>query len=450
MIGVNILFIVVAGVAFLGFIINALFDKIRITKVMPLMIIGLLIGPILHLVPTGATSTVAALTPFITAIAVAFILFDVGLNTNIYRLNKVIKKATEFTFLLAVATGLAIAGMAFAFLHWNIIECLIFGFALSGPSSIIVPTLMKFVNASPEMKTALVYESVITDILQLVIPLLLFNILANTGFTMSGAAIFLLEVVVGSVIFGSVAAMSWLYILNRFREYSKTYTWMLTITMVIATYGIAQSFSLSGALTVFVFGLLFSNLGGIIIMTENSTKDSPKDNFKRAFNELMKRYFYFENTKYVKDYQHEIEFFTSTFFFVYIGMLVDIRGSNIPMLALIGAAVIVVVMTLRRLFSPMLDEYMSGTDEKRVKGIVYSNVARGMSPAIIATLPLALGIIIPNFLNEMFAVILFSNIASTIGIAYSYRGSADTSKKAEAEDKVKKTSSLNTNTSLSS
>ena len=46
-ISVNFLFLFIAGICFLGFIVNALFDKLRITNILPLMIIGLIVGPIL-------------------------------------------------------------------------------------------------------------------------------------------------------------------------------------------------------------------------------------------------------------------------------------------------------------------------------------------------------------------------------------------------------------------
>ncbi|MEM0154760.1 MAG: cation:proton antiporter, partial [Methanothrix sp.] len=150
MLDYDIVFIFIAGVAFLGFILNALFDKINITSVLPLMLIGLLIGPVFHFVDTGTGSTIADLTPYVTALAVSFILFDVGINIRINKLKTVFKKATSFTFELATATGVVVGIVTFLAFHytlgWTIAESFIFSFALSGPSSIIVPTLVKVIK----------------------------------------------------------------------------------------------------------------------------------------------------------------------------------------------------------------------------------------------------------------------------------------------------------------
>ena len=422
MLAVSLLFIFVAGLAFLGFIINALFDRLNITKVLPLMLIGLLVGPVLHIVPSGAQSTVATLTPYITAVAIAFILFDVGLNINIFKLGMVLKKATEFTFVLGIVSGLVLAGVAFTVLHWSVIESLIFGFALSGPSSAIVPTLMKFVDTSQELKTTLVYESVISDTFQLVVPLLLFEILAKTNITLASVGSLVAGVVVGSIVLGGGLAFIWLYLLNKFRNYSKEYTWTLTITIVVATYGIAQWLDFNGALAIFTFGIMFANIGGIILKNENLLKERQEGDISKSFNALMKKYFFFDNIKKVKDYQKEIEFFTSTFFFVYIGLLFNISAISL-VLVLVGVAVVVIMVLLRRAAIPIIKDYLSNDakDNRSMKRIVSFNVARGMSPAIIATLPLALGISIPGFLDQIFLIILFSNIASTIGVVYAYR-----------------------------
>jgi NhaP-type Na+/H+ or K+/H+ antiporter len=422
MINVNLLFIFLAGTAFLGFIVNAMFDRIRVTKVLPLILLGLLVGPVLSIVNTGPTSTIALLTPFMTAVAVSFILFDVGLNINIFKLGRVITKATAFTSFLAIVTAIVASLIAVIFLHWTLLESLIFGFAISGPSSVIVPTLMRFTKINEDLKTILIYESVTSDVFQLVLPLLLFEILVHTSITLESVTSLILGVVVGSVTLGFVSALAWLYLLNRFKEYSRAYTWMLTISMVVATYGIAQELDFSGALTVFTFGIVFANLGAVILRIENLAKTPGIGEIREGVNRIMKKYFYFNRIRYVRGYQKEIEFFTSTFFFVYVGMLVSISEVS---LLLVGVGVIIVLsmMVIRVSGLRFLKEYIQGDEkESRItRRIVSSNISRGLSPAIVATLPIAFGIVIPNFIDQIFLVILFSNVASTIGIALAYR-----------------------------
>ncbi len=416
MLNYDIVFIFVAGVAFLGFILNALFDKINITSVLPLMLIGLLIGPVFHFVNTGAGSTIADLTPYVTALAVSFILFDVGINIRISKLKTVFKKATSFTFELATATGIVVGIVTFLAFHytlgWTIAESFIFSFALSGPSSIIVPTLVKVIRVGEDLKTTLVYESVASDTLELIIPILLLDIIASAGITGIAIVGLVLSAVVGSIIFGLVSAVFWLFILNRFKAYSESYSWMLTIAMVIATYGISELIGFNGAITIFVFGILFSNIGSV----KPSTDPVHEPNFVEKF--LAVPY----SIDHIKDYQKEIVFFTSTFFFVYIGMLFTFSGVYLDSLVF-AVMITFVIMLVRFMGSGLLKKFLSNDQKEAVKqrNFISYNVARGLSPAIVATLPLTYGVVIPGFLDSIFLVILITNIASTAGIFMAYR-----------------------------
>ncbi|MCL5099741.1 MAG: cation:proton antiporter [Candidatus Marsarchaeota archaeon] len=419
MLNVNVLFAFLAGVVFLGFILNALFDKLKVASVLPLMLIGLLIGPVFKVVSTGPSSTIVQLTPYITALALAFILFDVGLNMRFSHLRRVVVTATKFTFSLEIATGIVVAVGAFLAMHfsfgWSFAESLIFGFALAGPSAVIVPTLMKLIRMPEDLKTSLLYESVSSDMLELIVPIMLLQFIASTGIGL-GAAI---GTAFASIIFGAalgfIFAVVWLVVLNRFSKISKSYSWMLTIAMVLATYGVAELLGLSGAITIFVFGLAFGNLG--------SAKPDGTIEHEPTFIERYLSMPY--DIEHVRKYQREIVFFTSTFFFVYIGMLFNVSQLNLMIVALALLLTLIFVL-LRILFAPMLSKYMHGGTVRSPEGsIVYYNVARGLSPAIVATLPLAYGITIPSFLDAIFLVILVSNIAATVGIFAFYKPGKD-------------------------
>ncbi len=432
MISVGLLFMFIAGVAFLGFIIGALFNRIRVTKILPLMLIGLLIGPLLHLVNVSANSLLADLVPIVSALAISFILFDVGMNINIFRLRKVIKRATAFMLAIAVSTGIIIAAAAYFSFGWSLIEALMFGFALSGPSAVIVPTLMKSLGVNAELNDTLIYESVATDALSLVVPILLLQLMLATNVTVPGAVSLFITSVFGAILLGAVLAAIWLYLLKNFKNYSKDYRWMLTLTMVLATYGIAAQMGVNTAIAIFTFGIIFANLGMATFKVETPsdiTKTSAQNNDLLAF---IMRYLHLGNDiRYIKNFQKEVEFFTSTFFFVYIGLLFSASNLTIVM---IGISILIVLMMIlvRFLFLPMLGDYLprNPSEKKITEKMISFNISRGLSPAVVATLPLAAGIIIPNFLNQIFLVILFSNVASTLGVFIFYRSrSAAPSKK---------------------
>ncbi|MEM0154895.1 MAG: cation:proton antiporter, partial [Methanothrix sp.] len=313
-------------------------------------------------------------------------------------------------------------------LGWTIAESFIFSFALSGPSSIIVPTLVKVIKVGEDLKTTLVYESVASDTLELIVPILLLDIIATAGITGIGILGLVVSAVVGSIIFGLISAVFWLFILNRFKAYSESYSWMLTIAMVIATYGIAELVGFNGAITIFVFGILFSNIGSV----KPSTDPVHEPNFVEKF--LAVPY----SIDHIKDYQKEIVFFTSTFFFVYIGMLFTFSGVYLDSIVF-AVMITFVIMLVRFMGSGQLKKYLSEDQKEATKqrNFISYNVARGLSPAIVATLPLTYGIVIPGFLDSIFLVILITNIASTAGIFMAYRHKpAEVMKTGQAQNPV--------------
>ena len=411
MINVNIIFIFLAAVVFLGFVLNALFDRIKVTSVLPLMIIGLLIGPIMKLISVGPSSIVSELTPYITALTISFVLFDVGMSINFYNLKTVMARATGFMTVVVITTALAAAEIAILFLHWNILEALIFGFAISGPSSIIVPTIIRVLKMPEKLSTTLLYESVTSDLFELIVPIILLGFLVTGVVNVRTAVSLFVTNLLSSLALGILLALVWIYVLGRFKEYSKDYSWMLTIAMVVATYGIAQELNISGAIAIFIFGIVLANLGarGIPIGGVKSGEDKNVSIFK--------------DISHIKEYQKEITFFTSTFFFVYIGMLFSMAGLSMA-IVMAGAVISIIAILARFLFSPMLKQYMSANEGNRMKlesWLIAANVPRGLSPAIVATLPLTMGIVIPGFLDTMFMTILFTNVVSTVAIFIIYR-----------------------------
>ena len=416
MIDVSLVFIAVAGIAFLGFTINALFSKLRIANILPLMIIGLLAGPVLKLVNTGPQSVISELTPFITAITISFILFDVGMNLDMKKLSKIFMKATEFSFIVSILTGITLGFVVHDLIGWDLLESFIAGFALASPSSIIVPTIVRLIKAPDNLKTALIYESAITDIISLIVPLVLFGFINSSGLmSTSYIGSFVFTTIVGAIFIGIISATFWLYILNRFKDYSEEYNWMLTTTMIIATYGVSSLLGLNEAISVFVFGIAFATLGAY----EHGNNAQSKTQIGLFLNSFS---IGSSSVDHIKSFQKEIVFFTGAFFFVYIGLLFNI--SQLGTLIIMAAIVISFLMIpIRTAFIPLIKGFLSKDKEARKSeySVISFDISRGLSPAVIATIPLTMGIIIPNFLNLIFLSILFTNIISTMGIFLLYK-----------------------------
>lgn len=422
MLSVGIVFMFVAGIAFLGFVIDALFNRIRITSVLPLMLIGLLAGPVLGLINASASSTITQLAPYVAAIAISFVIFDVGINIKLKSLGSVLSQATKFTLLVQITIGLLLSIIVHYAFGWSALVALIFGFAVSGPSSIITPTFVRKLGISDDIKTTLTYESVFSDVLQLVVPLTLLGIFSSsTILSLSigaiGAEVF--AIIFGALLLGAVSALFWLYVLNRFGDYARGYSWMLTITMIIATYGVSEQLGLSSTIAVFVFGLIFANIGF------TSSTQEPKQG--DTLGKVISKYFAIkQDVEHTIAYQKEIVFFVSTFFFVYVGLLFSL-GTLTYFDAGIALLLAFLIILVRVVFLPMLRNMLAKEKPERnvEKSLIYFNVPRGLSSIIIATLLASYGFFVTGFTNLIFLIVLFTNIAFSVGIMSTYKAPAE-------------------------
>ncbi len=413
MVGVNLLFIFVASISFLGFIINALFSKIRLTSIVPLLIIGLLAGPVFGLISTGPNSIITELTPVISALAVSFILFDAGINIQISRLAKVFRNATAFTFICASVTGIAVSVVVYFVFHFSPALAFIFGFAASGPGGIGIPMIMKSIKIREDLKTALVYESVASGVVALLVPLILINVMLSGSSSIAGVSILVAELVFGSISVGGVSALFWLFLLNRFPGSSEAYSWILTVSMVLATYAMAQYLSFNGAIATFVFGIVFGALGSRV----------PEEGKEK--HGIMARHFGAPyDIVHVRNYQKEVVFFTSTFFFVFMGLLFQKAGLSVFQIIVV-VLISLMIIPIRVLLSRMLRAYTGNTDEERRNSnrVITFSMLRDLSPAIIVTVVASYGLASSSFVNDMFMILLATNIISALGIMIGYRPS---------------------------
>ncbi len=400
MISVAALFLVFAGIVLLGYIINSLFYKLKISSPMLLLVIGLLIGPVLHVVNTSPTSTISQISPIVSALAIAFVLFDVGMSIRLKSLSSVLLRTTRFTFVCSMLTGAAM----FAFLYftqgWGVLLSLMAGFALSGTTSIILPPLFKIIKVNENLKTSMAFQSVFNDVFSLVLPLIFFDILATHTYSFGFVAGELGGFIIGSTILGILFAIFWIFILRKFKRYSSQYSWMLTLTIVLAVYGSAEYLNFNGALATFIFGIIFANVQDMGSLIRNYVKP--------VVSEIT----------HIKSYQREISFFVSTFFFVYIGMLFytpSVTYTLIIITILMALTVLIIRSAVLRWVG--LGNAVSTTGHAKSETMVMRfYIAQGMAPAIIATLPATIGLNVPNFIDIMFLMILFTNAVLSFGL----------------------------------
>ncbi|HTT15358.1 MAG TPA: cation:proton antiporter [Thermoplasmata archaeon] len=421
----DVVFILLAGIVLLGFILDALFDRLRVANILPLMLVGIALVQF-RVVSGSDLSVIDGLSPYVSDLTIAFILFAVGLEIRAGELARLAARANAFVFSVQVTSGLLISLLAYATFHWGLLLSFVFGFALSGTTTAAAPTLVRITRLGRELGTVLVYESVISDLLQLLVPVILLGIYQTGSFSSSDLALLVGKQVLGSAAAGVAAGILWLWLLDYFRDAARGYTWTLTITLVLATYGLTDFVGLSAPITIFIFGLV---LGNSLLL--DRLRPPPKWQDETRTNTLLHRVRVFLrlrtstlDIRHIERVQREVTFFASAFFFVYLGLLFE--APSISALLLIVTAVAAVVMLAPRvLFVPILAPYFSTTAAlaRRERRIVVFDVSRGLAPAIVATLLLSYNVPRPVdavFLDAIFFTILFSLVISTIGIFIAY------------------------------
>ena len=266
-----------------------------------------------------------------------------------------------------------------------------------------MPTLTRLSKANNKLKTALLFEGIATDLLQLIVPLLMMGFISTQHLNLDVIPVSLFDFIVMSSVIGIVSAIFWTFMLKSFKEQSEEYSWMLTITLVLATYGVAQALGFNGAIAVFVFGLSFVNIPRLSKRTER---------YAYGLQPIF---------SHIQSYQKEITFFISTFLFVYVGLLFtpNISFSGLLITVIVAALISAIILVLRWVFVPMLKNFFTNSETNRSEVVLAKfDVARGLSPIIIAILVAStpsLGAP-AGFLDVIVAIVFITNIIETGGM----------------------------------
>lgn len=424
-------FVAVGAVIFIGFFARLIFEKTKVPDILLLVILGLFLGPFLinvfdiELVPEDILELV---TPPFAALALAMILFDGGLNLSFDLVIRKLKVSIIHTVTAFILTVLTISIVAHFVLGYPVGVGLLLGSILGGLSGAIAVALVRTMRLDEDTRTILTLESVLTDVLCIVVSLSIMEYLK--GGTNSGA-----EVALGSlatafsiaIVIGVFFGVLWLVVLTRL--YGKPFSYMITLAALLLLYGGVEYVKGSGAMAALIFGLVIGN----------------KEEFGNFFRIKTK----FHLDERIIQFNSELSFLMRTFFFVLLGLSFSfsVTGrvevhSFIPLLSdlnytptlfLVGAVLIFVVIVFSRYVNSFLTIAIhpeSKNDRTALTGVM----GRGLAAAVLATLaftipaftdPSAAGysnyhdLMSPyesQFLNMSFIIILGTVIATTIGV----------------------------------
>jgi len=380
-----VILLAAAVTIFLGVSGEAFFKKTGIPDIAFLMIFGVIIGPILGII---STDDVTKVVPYFAAIALIIIMFDGGLNLDIRHVVRTAHYAVLLSVLGFVTSVIAVTLVAFYGLDWGIVESVLLGTIVGGSSSIIVFGLVRQLPISDDTKSMLSLESAITDILVTVIAFILFDIIIPGVFDPNLAlGAFGRSVAVGLVL-GFGIGIPWVFVTTKLQNAQHSY--MLTIGILFVIFFAEKSLDGTGALAPLIFGLMLGN------------------------KQLLSKYLKFKIPEITTDNptHNQLTFLVRSFFFVFIGLLATLGKIEFIFFGVIGAILIyltrigVVKISLGRRFSIF---------DKKVTGAM---IPRGLAAAVVATIPLTIGLANAEVYPQIvFVIILSSVIITTIALA---------------------------------
>jgi cell volume regulation protein A len=119
-----------------------------------------------------------------------------------------------------------------------------------------------------------------------------------------------------------------------------------------------------------------------------------------------------QSIRTIKIVQFDIAFFIRSFFFVFLGMITDIKLVTFSLVLMTGS--LLAIMILTRFFSVQLISFIEQKYRKHAF-LVATMMPRGFIATLLAFLPFNEGIIIPHFTEAMFLLIFSASFISIFG-----------------------------------
>lgn len=381
----QVVLLAVGVIIFLGVGGELFFRRTGIPDIAFLMVLGVIIGPILGIVNSDTALKIA---PYFAALALIIIMFDGGLNLDI----RTIVRTVHFALLLAVLGFIVsvalVSVIAVYALGWPWLDSLLLGTIVGGSSSIIVFGLVRRLTISDETKSMLSLESAVTDVLAIIASFLLFDLVLSGKFDPSLVGETAGKAIGVGLLLGFAVGIPWMIASSRMSNAKHAY--MLTLGILFVLYFLAKSFGESGALTALVFGLMLGNRQFLSRRFKIKTPEVSPDN----------------------SFHEQLTFLVRSFFFVFIGLLASF--GRIEYL-IFGVAMAVTIYIGRIGVAKISLTKRFSTLDKKVTSVM---IPRGLAAAVLATLPLTLGL--PNaeaYPQLVFVIILSSVIITTIGLS---------------------------------
>lgn len=403
---VAVLFALIGGVILVGFLANLLFRLTKIPSVLLLIAIGVVLGPVTGWIRSEALLTIA---PFFGAAALLIILFEGGLELEIAH---VIRHAPRTTILAVTVFGLsvaAVAALAHLLVGFSLLNALMLGAILGATSPAICLPVVAGLSVRNEVKTVIKLESAMGEVLLIVAVVLLIQSHSTGAADPMGWAWSFAKSLLVALLVSSIAGVLWSRLVGWMGREPLAY--MLTLGIVCLLYFAVEELGGSTAIAVLLFGLILAN------MQEIAGHIGPRlgDLFGVDIREEQ-----FVLSQFMVNITAELSFLVRTFFFVYLGLLLDFSALSWS-LAAWALAIFALLLLSRRIGVGLFRRGGASFTPTEFK-MIMALQPRGLATAVVAFLPMQSGVAGTSlFPVYAFVVIVLSNLYMTGGVLFAER-----------------------------
>lgn len=402
---VPVLFALIGGVILVGFLANLLFRLTRIPSVLLLIAIGVVMGPVTGWIRSDALIAIA---PFFGALALLVILFEGGLELEI---GHVVRHAPRAAILAVVVFALSmgtVAAAAYYLAEFSWLNALMLGAILGAISPAIALPVVSGLSVRDEIKTIVKLEAAIGEVLLIVSVVLLINS-STTG--AAGAASWawgFAKSFLVALLVATIAGVLWSRLIGWIGREPLSY--MLTLGVLCLLYFAVEELGGSPAIAALLFGLMLANMQTV------AGRIGPR--FRELFGVDIREEQFILN-QFMVNITAELSFLVRTFFFVYLGLLLDFTTLSWTLAA--WAGVMFVLLLVSRRAGLLVFSRGSQCSPAELRTIMALQ-PRGLATAVVALLPVQAGI--PGtelFPLYAFLLIILSNVYMTGGIVFAER-----------------------------
>jgi len=387
---------------FLAHFFTAIFSRTRVPDVLWLIIIGICIGPILGLVSAAEFGTAGVI---LTTVTLIIILFENGTALELVTLRSAVGGAIALATTSFFLSMLAVAGFAFWLTDLELIPAFILGAIVASISEAIVIPLVKQLRMRKESQTILSIESSVNDVLSIVITIALIEAYKLGEFQFASVTGNLIASFLVAIVFGVVGAFIWSRFLNRIHAIKNAM--FTTAAFVFVIFGLVEILGFNGVIAALAFGITIGNVESIRFYVFRK----PQTNEPIGLSQTERAFF------------SEVAFLLKTFFFVYLGISLELISGWLIQLAVI---LTVLVFILR---IPAVKVTVNKSIPVKDASIMAIMVPKGLAAAVLASIPLQQGITGGALIqNVTYGVVLLSIVMTSLllllqektGLSYGY------------------------------